>query len=223
MLWRAEDLYGIKLRGFDGTIGHIRDLLFDDTTWTIRYLVGEEVAWPFPHTFVIAPTSVKGIEWQERTCLVAVSRREVRDDPRLRLAESLISDASIALQDPRPWRPAIKHRASFQPTYATDLRGGALLRSARNLGTFTVQTADGRLGCVTDLLIHKKEWTICDLLIYVQAPGLYRRTMVTPRQIGRVDWGQSKIYFGQLPAADEATIPSNLAARVPPSRTPLLS
>jgi hypothetical protein len=218
MLWRAEDLYGIKLRGPDGTIGHVRDLLFDDTTWTIRYLVAEEVAWPFPHTFVLAPYTVTGIKWQERTCLVALSRRQVENDPRLRLAESITSQPPVALRYPARGGLANNAGASFRASHSAEPRESSPLKSARNLGTFTVHTKDGRTGWVTDLLIQKEDWIIGDLLVYVRTPGLYRRTMVAPHLVERIDWGQSRIYLSHSPAGLEAAVRSALPATKPMAR-----
>src|SRR6185369_11435116 len=48
MLRTAHSLFGGKLHASDGNIGHIADILVDDKTWRLRYLVVSSGLWLAP-------------------------------------------------------------------------------------------------------------------------------------------------------------------------------
>jgi hypothetical protein len=39
MLWEASTMIGYATVGSDGDVGQVSDLLFDDTTWRLRWIV----------------------------------------------------------------------------------------------------------------------------------------------------------------------------------------
>jgi hypothetical protein len=45
MLIKAKELVGFKLLAKDGFIGNVEEFYFDDTHWTIRYLVANTGGW----------------------------------------------------------------------------------------------------------------------------------------------------------------------------------
>ena len=45
MLRKTRNLKGCRLGAQDGEIGHVKDLHFDDHTWTVRYLVTDTGRW----------------------------------------------------------------------------------------------------------------------------------------------------------------------------------
>jgi hypothetical protein len=212
MLWRSKDLVGIKLRGTDGTLGRVHDLLFDDRTWTVRYLVTMEISWPFPRLFLLAPLAVERLDLRARTCLVAVTRDQVRRAPQADLDGPLTPAQLGALHDhycwPLDWareparQPAATAGPPLWPGYQATPGGGALLfpdapalRSVRNLGEFAVRTKGGRPGRLADLFVRSEDWAIRGLLVDMRTLAFYRETMVAPEQIERIDWAQGLVYL----------------------------
>ncbi len=45
MLHNVFALLGVSILAKDGNIGHVRDVLFDDRSWVIRYFVVESGSW----------------------------------------------------------------------------------------------------------------------------------------------------------------------------------
>src|SRR5262249_11151974 len=58
MLRTARQLKGASLVATDGDVGSVQDLYFDDTTWTIRYLVVDAGTWLSGRRVLISPRSV---------------------------------------------------------------------------------------------------------------------------------------------------------------------
>ena len=45
MFYEVKKLMKYTLCGLDGSIGHVKDVLFDDQKWVVRYLVADTGKW----------------------------------------------------------------------------------------------------------------------------------------------------------------------------------
>jgi hypothetical protein len=79
MLSPASGFRGLSIAALDGDIRTIRDLYFDDITWTIRYLVVDTGSW-LPGRQVISPLSVRGEVLADKVP-VNLSRELVKNSP----------------------------------------------------------------------------------------------------------------------------------------------
>jgi hypothetical protein len=58
MLWHTSTMMGCAMRGSDGEVGAVSDLLFDDTTWRLRWIVVNTRHW-FPSHEVLLPAAAE--------------------------------------------------------------------------------------------------------------------------------------------------------------------
>ncbi len=72
---------GSHIHATDGEIGHIENLLIDDGTWDIRYLIVDTKNWWFGQHVLISPYAVKGITWSDHTIELDVTRERVKASP----------------------------------------------------------------------------------------------------------------------------------------------
>lgn len=70
-----------QIHATDGTIGHVENLLLDDATWTIHYLIVDTRDWWFGVHVLIAPYAVSSIDWSEKQIRLNVSREQVKTSP----------------------------------------------------------------------------------------------------------------------------------------------
>ena len=80
MLNPASGFRGLSIAAMDGDIGSIRDLYFDDITWTIRYLVVDTGNWLPGRQVLISPLSVRGERLAGKVA-VNLSREQVENSP----------------------------------------------------------------------------------------------------------------------------------------------
>jgi len=59
MLIEASDIKGFKIAATDGSVGTVADLLFDDESWTLRWVVVDTGTW-LSGRKVLLPVSVLG-------------------------------------------------------------------------------------------------------------------------------------------------------------------
>jgi hypothetical protein len=62
MLRSLASLKGSAIEASDGQIGKVKDFLFDDEKWTVRYLVVETGTWLSGREVLISPISVESPE-----------------------------------------------------------------------------------------------------------------------------------------------------------------
>lgn len=62
----AKELLGYTIAAIDGYAGHLKDLLFDDETWALRYLIIERTHMPFARRTLLRLTGVRGVKWDNR-------------------------------------------------------------------------------------------------------------------------------------------------------------
>ena len=54
-----------EIQASDGELGHVDDYIFDDETWTIRYLVVDTKNWLPGRKVLVAPLWIENINWAE--------------------------------------------------------------------------------------------------------------------------------------------------------------
>jgi len=88
----ANELGGYHIQGSDEPIGHVEDLIVDDETWAIRYLVISTNNWLFGRKVLVSPHWATRVSWDERNVYVAMSRQSIMDSPELNGLETLSRD-----------------------------------------------------------------------------------------------------------------------------------
>ena len=77
----GNEVTGYTIRATDDSVGHVEDLLIDDSDWTIRYLVVDTRNWLPGRKVLIAPTWVREISWDDREVSVVLTREQIERSP----------------------------------------------------------------------------------------------------------------------------------------------
>jgi hypothetical protein len=72
---------GYHIEASDDLIGHVADLLFDEQTWAIRYLIVDTRNWLHGKHVLVSPQWIRAVNWSERTLSVALKRRDIEQSP----------------------------------------------------------------------------------------------------------------------------------------------
>jgi PRC-barrel domain len=80
-LHSTTDTVGYAIEARDGAIGHVNDLLIDERTWTIRWLVVGTGNWLPGKQVLVAPEWVEDVAWTERAVRVGLKRAQIQDAP----------------------------------------------------------------------------------------------------------------------------------------------
>jgi len=83
------EVTGYHIAGINGRVGHLEDLLVDDESWGVRYLVVDTRNWWFGKQVLLLPGSVRTIDWGKRLVHVDLTRERIKAAPQWQPGEPL--------------------------------------------------------------------------------------------------------------------------------------
>ena len=111
----SNAVVGHHIRATDGDIGHLEDLLVDDDTWAIRYLVVNTSNWWGGRRVLVSPGWITDVSWPESSVSVDLTRQAVKDAPPYESAAKLDRQLERAIHE-HSGRPGyLEHRHITTP------------------------------------------------------------------------------------------------------------
>lgn len=222
-LFTARKLETAEVRARDGVVGRVDDLLFDDATWMVRYLVVDTGVWLAGRRVLLAPVSVNG-QAADAPCLsVGLTREQIEMSPPAPAAHELTRTHEAKLHEhyrwPAYWAAAatplagdiVPPPAAFErPQARSDVTAPGTeshLRSARHVRGFRLAATDGAIGVAEDFLLEPKAWRIVFVIADTNGwlPG--GKVLLEPHTITRVSWSEAKIFVREERAVVKAHPP----------------
>jgi sporulation protein YlmC with PRC-barrel domain len=106
-LLSTEEVLGYRIQARDGEIGHVADMVADDETWTIQYLVVDTGEWLPGKKVLVAPAWIQEVRWSEQKVHVDLQRQTVKDSPAFDPNAPVNREYEVRLYDyygrPRYW------------------------------------------------------------------------------------------------------------------------
>ena len=197
MLRSLSSLLGSSIVAKDGEIGHVRDLLFHDRSWLVRYLVVETGSWLLGRRVLLSPIIAHQPELQGKLLRVALTRDAVQNSPGFDTDLPVSRQQEVAMTLHYGW-PAYW----AAETAEQDASGGRLveegdpnLRSAIEILKYAVKTSDGDLGQMADLIIEDANWFIRFLVVSTGSWLESQRVLVGTRWVGSISWADREIHL----------------------------
>lgn len=214
MLRVGSALKGYAIIASDGEIGTVGDLLFDDTTWKVRWLVVETGSWLTGRQTLIHPSAIVKTSYLEQVILVSLTKAQVEDAP------NIVADQPVSRQlqnslfeyygwDPlwggsqfergsfaSPPRPAASLDTALRDTtsFQTHLADQDLdLRSMVAVTGYRCHATDGVIGHLQDFLIEEGVWAIFYLIIDTANWWPGQQVLLSPHAVKKFDWSASQI------------------------------
>ena len=215
MLRSVKKLFEDKLGASDGEIGHVNDFYFDDRNWAVRYLVADTGSWMPGRLVLISPYAFGDLYQGGKVLLVNLTRQQIQNSPSIeshkRVSRQYEEDYHRYYNWPFYWEgdalwgmsgfPILSQRSEpflGDQTIAKSGKqesGDLHLRSAKTLIGYHIQAADEVLGHVVDFVIEDKDWTIQQMVVDTGHWLSGKRVMISPSQINRISWDESKVYL----------------------------
>ena len=77
----AREVIGHHIEAVDGEVGHVADVLVDDRTWAVRYMVVDTRNWWPGKQVLVAPEWIDRVSWTDGKVSVRMTREQIRDAP----------------------------------------------------------------------------------------------------------------------------------------------
>jgi hypothetical protein len=206
MLSGINELKGYALHGLDGDLGSVRDFLFDDKYWTIRYLSAETGKWIPNRQVLISPYSLGDVHTDARTIGVSLTKQRILDSP------PISSDEPVSRQYEQSFYgyyqypmyfgggnmwgayPYIaRDRDNWQAVEPNAKHWDAHLRSTSEVSGYHIQASDDEVGHVHDFIVDDQTWAIRYLVVDTRNWWPGKLVLVAPRWLSKVSWTDSKV------------------------------
>ena len=161
MLHTVTRLRGATVRAVDGDAGLVEEFVFDDVTWTVRYLVVKTGDWLMNRPVLISPMVIDR-HWTAGELPTKLTREQLRTSPIVESHKKVSRQHEAQLLAhyglPLYWEnltigPSAADRPRIKP-------GEDRLCAMREVTGFHIQASDCEIGHVDDFLIDDLNWRI---------------------------------------------------------------
>jgi hypothetical protein len=216
MLINASDITGFKVAATDGSIGSVTDFLFDDASWTLRWIVVETGNW-LSGRKVLLPVSVLGHpDTDARSFPVRLTMAVIKDSPDVD-AHAPVSrqheERMYGYYNMSPYwgngfymggyggwsagmsqtHYADSRRRQDEASAALHRDGDQHLRSMNAVTGYTLQATDGTIGHVEGFVIDDTDWTIRFLAVDTKNWWPGKHVLISPRSAKDILWSESLV------------------------------
>jgi hypothetical protein len=218
MLIAANSVIGSTLQGVDGYLGTLKDVLFDDAAWCVRYLTIDTGKWLPGRKVLLAPAVIEQAEWPAKTLEVRQTRQQIIDSPPLSEHEPVSRQHELELanyfQWPSYWgqggplgpvpmagvpgfgsapKPSVLEKDVDEADKRRVETADNNLRSVKELIGYQTEASDGDVGHVQDFILDDETWAVRYLVIDTKRWLPWGSVLVSPAWVTSVSWDDSKL------------------------------
>ena len=217
MLYAISAIHGYAIEASDGPIGSVRDVLFDDRSWKVRWLVVETGSWLMQRKVLLHPTAVLTSDHDLHRFDVNLSKAQVEGS--LGIAQDLPVSRQMesSLYEYYDWDPLWGSVSDFDagaialplrmPLLDEDPRplrvsqaipgihddGDPHLRSISEVTGYGLHAEDGAIGHVENFLFDDVEWILSYLVVDTKNWWPGKHVLLSPYAVTAIDWPGKRI------------------------------
>ena len=205
MLHEVKGLKKYTICGVDGTIGRVREFLFDDDKWDIRYVVVDTGKWLPGKKVLITPDNFIRVSKEDQCISVNLTRKQIEDSPPLssnppvdRQKQNhgyfVLPDSVIFVENPELAIMADLDRQEMYDQAATRNFWDQHLQSTHDSTGKVIQAVDGEAGCIEDFIFDDQTWRIRYIVVETTSWWPGHKILVAPPWVSQLSWGTSELY-----------------------------
>lgn len=212
MRYSTNELQDYQIQANDGEIGSIVGFLFDDETWTLRYLVVDTGKWLLGRKVLIPPAQLGEPDRERQQFPLDLTKQQIKDSPDINTDQPVSRQQEVELYKYYRWSPywggvmgpittpyapiippARKEIEESTATQADQPQGNPHLRSTDEVQGYYISATDGEIGHVEDFIVNSDDWAIRYFVIDTRnwLPG--RKVIIPPNWISDICWATSKV------------------------------
>lgn len=209
MLFRTSELHGMTLQARDDELGRVKDVIFDDETWIVRYLVADTKRWLPGKKVLLRPESFGRVDLEGKSIAIDLTKKQIQDSPLLEDDAPVSRYKEHALHIyfgwPLYWVPTAEQGADAvtpdgaaltdpKPAVADDaVSDDAQLRSEREVRGYRIEVNDETLGHVHDFLVDNGDWRLRYVVLSTGTWLSGEKRLMPASYVEAVDWASARI------------------------------
>ncbi|MEP7251747.1 MAG: PRC-barrel domain-containing protein [Ginsengibacter sp.] len=204
-----NNLSGFTIGATDGEIGKVEEFYFDDTTWTIRYMIVKTGGWLTGREVLISPVAILAPDWESKIIPVNLTRKQVEDSPDIDTDKPISRQEEEKLFAYYPWQsyydaglygdgmgmmgvfplaPLVTEEEIEQQEKNEAPKKATHLRSTHELKGYTIHAEDGEIGTVADFILDDKTWQVSFIVVKTGNLFSHKKVLISPQWIKEVKW-----------------------------------
>ena len=209
MLLDASTIKGYEVEASDGLLGIVRDLLFEDVNWTVRWVVVDVGHWLADRNVLLPPSAVGPPDRELRRLPTKLTMQQVKDAPDVDTDEPVSRQYNAHIDQYYSWIPApigsegpLSNAiaqpfveplpfSKMQPDDAPP--GDPHLRSIATVTGYHVHATDGAIGHVENFLLEDLDWSIRYLTVDTKNWWPGEKVLISPHSVQEIDWVEALI------------------------------
>jgi len=173
-----KELLGYTLETKEGKNGTIKDFLFDEKKWIIRYLEADFGNWLSSRTVLIPRVFLKPPRWDDKHFPAEIGQSDIEKcpavDDKLPVSRKYEEEMYKHYRMNPYWTTAVvASKGVFFPPRPVELPSSdiseddldTILRSFTEVEGYHIQAIDGKLGHIDDIIIDDDDWQIVYVVV----------------------------------------------------------
>jgi hypothetical protein len=223
MLRHRSQFKDYAIHASDGAIGTVTDLLFNDTTWLVRWLVVDTGNWLTGRKVLLPPSALAHIDHIGRQFSVRLTKQQVKDCPDVETDRPVSRQSEASIYDYYGWSPywgagsylgiigygggmvgaSVLSRPSPELMQrereledAQREKDDPALRSIEEVTGYHVNASDGEIGHVADFLVEDDDWSIHYLVVDTKNWWPGKKVLISPLSVRAIEWDNQQVNLG---------------------------
>ena len=217
MLRSMKELNGFAIGATDGDIGKVKGCLFDDVSYTVRYVVVDTGSWLSERKVLLSPMAFRAMDWDHKRITAALTKSQVEKSPDIDTDKPVSRQHETAFLGyygyspywsgnylwglyPYPYPgtgPALSAAELERERHwdwADSHRGDSHLRSSLAVTGYHIHATDGDIGHVSDFLVDDYSWKVRYMIVDTTNWWPGKKVLVAPDWIEQVKWSESRVH-----------------------------
>ena len=190
MLAAISALTDYSVDASDGRFGTVKDFLFDDRNWRIRWVVVNAGTWLTGRKVLVHPSAIQQADHDRETIVAALTKAHVESSPGNYFAGGALaapSDAPPLFSTAAIPRP---HRTTFEAD-----PGDPHLRSCAEVTGYHIHASDGEIGHVDNFLVDDASWDIRYFIVDTRNWWPGQLVLLSPCAVREITWPDQHIWL----------------------------
>jgi len=183
----------------DGDEKGVRNFLFDDQSWSIRFLVVDVGNWLNRRLVVVSTAAVDEPDWTRKAVPAHLTKEELLKSPHVDSHKPVSRQQQLALREHFGWRdhadgcliPSALVPAQREFRVRTD--DDPHLRGTLDLTGYEVWATDGYLGLLEDFVLEQTSWHINYLMVKVGDWVYSHEQFVSTACVKAISWADHRV------------------------------
>lgn len=224
MLRHTSAIHGYSIGATDGPIGAVSDVLFDDQSWRVRWLVVDTGGLLGGRTVLLPTSALSRVDHMGRQLAVNLTKQQLKDGPAITADQPVSRQMESDLYDYYGWGPywsmGFYMGGYYYPGGPYAPNGGGVhardhaaeetghphgdihLRSVREVTGYHIHARDGEIGHISDFLLEDGDWSVHYLVVSTQDWWPGKKVLISPRSILSTNWSTRTVSLD----VDKATV-----------------